>query len=597
MDTCELPQALEKQSTSDATKPPLLRAVNNHGNLRSRIREVSSRYKSPTRSTVPKRCPSPNTSWTSPTSTVSGPKRAVSAERKRSLGPLSPPSPCPSTPVQDTSSEMLLATKKIVGNKLPESLRPFAMRSLSFSFKSDIISVPMSKREKPVSNIPSDRALRPSSNIAHKQAELAASRKPTPERTSTPNKGKRSSDKSENSKPNDSIPACLVDQHQWPRRINGRASSTALKRNINLTDKISKTVFLSHSVKSEFYLRRLSSDGSSQPLQKVTSDLLMLRTCCDSCKVMFNGCSSDDSSTMTQSAFSSSPDKTLLMCAVARAQSLPTSGLHPPSPPVSRGISPARNKVGKPSSRGPSPVRARPSGPSRQPQSSTSVLSFIADIKKGNKAANHIEDVHHLRLLYNRHLQWRYANARSDAVLQSLKVKSEKILYSIWRTIAYMLDLATAKRIHLQQLRLIMKLYSILDSQLTCLDQWALVERDHANSLTLVIQDLQAGIIRIPVTGGARGDIETIKAAVCSVVDVMQAIGSSLCSIISQMEGRNSLVSQVADIAAQERAMLDECESLMSITTAFQVEEYSLRTQIFQSRQALGNGESSIFGF
>ncbi|XP_075490628.1 AUGMIN subunit 8-like [Primulina tabacum] len=597
MDTSELPQALEKQSTSDATKPPLIRAVNNHGNLRSRISEVTSRYKSPTRSTVSKRCPSPNTSWTSPTSTVSGPKRVVSAERKRSLGPLSPPSPCPSTPVQDTSSEMLLATKKIVGNKLPESLRPFAMRSLSISFKSDIISVPMSKREKPVSNIPSDRALRPSSNIAHKQAALAASRKPTPERTSTPNKGKRSSDKSENSKPNDSLPPCLVDQHQWPRRVNGRASSTALKRNINLTDKMSKTVFLSHSVKSESYPRRLSSDGTSKPLQKFTSDLLILRTCCDSCKVMLNGCSSDDSSTMTQSAFSSSPDKTLLMCAAARAQSLPTSGLRPPSPPVSRGISPARNKAGKPSSRGPSPVRARPSGPSRQPQSSTSVLSFISDIKKGNKAANHIEDVHQLRLLYNRHLQWRYANARSDAVLQSLKVKSEKILYSIWRTIAYILDLATAKRIHLQQLRRILKLYSILDSQLTCLDQWALVERDHANSLTLVIQDLQAGIIRIPVTGGARGDIETIKATVCSVVDVMQATGSSLCSIISQMEGMNSLVSQVADIAAQERTMLDECESLMSITAAFQVEEYSLRTQIFQSRQALGNGESSIFGY
>ncbi|XP_073151664.1 AUGMIN subunit 8-like isoform X2 [Henckelia pumila] len=597
MDVCELPQALEKQSPSDATKPPLIQAVNNYGTLRSRIREVSSRYKSPARSTGPKRCPSPNTSRISPTSTLSGPKRAVSAEKKRFLGALSPPSPSPSTPVQDTSSEMLLASKKIVGNKLPESLRPSAMRSLSVSFKSDIISVPMSKREKPVSNVPSDRALRPSSNIAHKQAELPASRKPTPERKSTPNKGKRSSDKSENSKPIDSLPACLVDQHRWPKRVNGRSISNALNGNISLTDKMSKTASLSHSIKAESYPRRLSLDGKSKPLQKFTSDLLMLRTCCDSGKVMLKGCSSDDSSIVTQSACSSLTDKTLLTYAAARAQSLPISGLRPPSPPVSRGISPARNKVGKPSSRGPSPARARPSSPSRQPQNSTSVLSFIADIKKGNKAANHIEDVHQLRLLYNRHLQWHYANARSDAVLHSLKVKAEKILYSLWRTIAYLLDSATAKRIRLQQLRLIWKLYSILDNQLTCLDLWALVERDHANSLTLVTQELQAGTIRIPVTGGAKGDIETIKAAVCSAVEVMQAMGSSLCSVLSQMEGMNSLVSQVTDIAAQERAMLDECESLMSITAAFQVQEYSLRTHISQSRQALGNGESTIFGF
>lgn len=597
MDVCELPQALEKQSISDATKPPLIQAFNNHGTLRSRIREVSSRYKSPARSTGLKRCPSPNTSRTGPTSTVSGPKSAVSAERKRSLGPLLPPSPSPSTPVQDTSSEMLLTLKKIVGNKLPESLRPSAMRSLSVSFKSNIISVPITKREKPASNVFSDRALRPSSNIAHKQADVPASRKSTPERKSTPNKGKRSSDKSENSKPIDSLPSCLVDHHQWPRRVNGKASSTASNRNINLTDKLTKTASLSHSIKVESYPRRLSLDRASKPLQKITSDLLMSRTCYDSGKVMSNGCSSGDSSVRTQSASSSSPDKTLLMYAASRAPSLPTSGLLLASPRVSRGISPATNKVGKPSSRGPSPARARPSSPSQQPQSSTSVLSFIADIKKGNKGANHIEDVHQLRLLYNRHLQWHYANSRSDAVLHSLKVKAEKILHSMWRTIAYLLDSATAKRTHLQQLRLILKLYSILDNQLTCLDLWALVERDHANSLNLVTRELQEGTIRIPVTGGARGDIETIKAAVCSAVDVMQAMGSSLCSVVSQMEGMISLVSQVADMAAQERAMLDECESLMSITAAFQVQEYSLRTHISQSRQALGNGESAIFGF
>ncbi|KZV34621.1 QWRF motif-containing protein 8 [Dorcoceras hygrometricum] len=566
MDVCELPESLEKQSISVATKPPSIQAVNNHGILRSRIGEVSSRYKSPASSTGPKLCPSPNTSRTAPTSTESCPKRAVSAERKRSLGPLSPPSPSPSTPVQDTSSEMLMASKWIAGKKFPGPSR--SMRSLSVSFKSDIISVPMSKREKPVSNVLSDRVLRPSSNIAHKQAELPASRKPTPERKGTPNKGRRSSDKSENSKPTDSLPASLVHQHRWPTRVNGRASSTAVNRDINLTDKMNKTASLSHSMKAELYPRRLSLDGT--PLQKFTNDLLMIRTCCDNGKVMLNGCLSDDSSMMIQSASSSAPDKTPVMYAAARTQYLPTPVLRSPSPPVSRGVSPARNKVGKPSSRGPSPARVRPSSPSRQPQTSTSVLSFIADIKKGNKAATHIEDVHQLRLLYNRHLQWQYANARSDAVLNSLKVKAEKILYNMWRTIASLLDSATAKRTHLQQLRLILKLYSILDNQLTCLDQWALVESGHANSLTLVTQELQAATIRIPVAGGARGDIGTIKAAVCSAVDVMQAMGSSLCSILSQMEGMNSLVSQVADIAAQERAMLADCESLMSIAAAFQ---------------------------
>lgn len=33
-----------------------------------------------------------------------------------------------------------------------------------------------------------------------------------------------------------------------------------------------------------------------------------------------------------------------------------------------------------------------------------------------------------------------------------------------------------------------------------------------------------------------QGDIEVVKAAVCSALDVMQAMGSSLCSVLSQVK-------------------------------------------------------------
>ncbi|KAI3446721.1 hypothetical protein Pfo_003386 [Paulownia fortunei] len=556
MDVCKSEQALEKQSTAETRRLPLVPAENKNGaTRRAQTREVSSRYRSPTPSaaTGPKRCPSPNGSRISSNSTVSAPKRATSAERKRPSRP-SPP-PTPSTPVQDTTAEMLLASRKIVGNRLPESLWPSTMRSLSVSFQSDTYSVSVSKREKTVSHMPSDRTLRPSSNVAHRQAEIPAARKPTPERKRSPLKGKNSADQSENSKPVDSSHPRLVDQHRWPNRTSGKVSAS-LNRSIDLADKSSKTSSLSRSGTGTSSLRRLSLDGTSKPLLKSTSDLLMQISRDESGKAVLNGCSVDDSSLQMQKpGSSSSSDRTQLVNAAARAV----------------GVSPSRAKPVNPSSRGPSPARVRPSSPSRQPQSSTSVLCFIADIKKGKKAANHIEDVHQLRLLYNRHLQWRYANARTGAALQYQKVKAEKMLYSVWTTIGDLWDSIMEKRIDLQQLRLKLKLYSLLNNQLTCLDEWASIERDHVNSLTWAIQDLQASTIRIPVTGGARGDIETVKAAVCSAVDVMQAMGSSLCSILSKVEGMNSLVSELADVAAQERAMLDECEYVLGSTAALQV--------------------------
>ncbi|XP_075509903.1 AUGMIN subunit 8-like isoform X2 [Primulina tabacum] len=546
MDVCES-EALQTQSTTETSRPPPVPSDNkNETTHLSRTREVSSRYRSPILSAAngPKRCPSPNASRTSPTSTVLAPKRAISAERKRPSRPSSPPSPTPSTPMQDTSAEMLLASKKVVGSRLPESLWPSTMRSLSVSFQSDTISVPTSRKEKPVSHTLTDRTLRPSSNITRKQAETTpASRKPAPERKSSPMKGKNY-DKSENSKPVDTLHTRLVDQHKWPSRIGGKVSSGTLNRSIDLTDRINRNSSLPHSGTGLTSLRRLSLDGASKPLQKSSSDLLMLLCSDDS----GNRCSIDASSLSKQKFGSSSlSDRTLLLNSATKVQSVTNPRSRPPSLSSSfRGVSPSRTKGTNPS-RAPSPSQARPSSPSRQPQSSASVLSFMVDVKKGKKAANHIEDVHQLRLLYNRHLQWRYANARTDAALHSQKVKAE----------------------------------------LTGLNEWASVERDHTNSLTSAIQDLQSCTNRIPVTGGAKGDIETVKAAVCSAVDVMQAMGSSLSSVLPKVEGMNHLVSELADIAAQERALLDEYESLMGSSAAFQVEEHSLRTHILQMKQKL----------
>lgn len=41
--------------------------------------------------------------------------------------------------------------------------------------------------------------------------------------------------------------------------------------------------------------------------------------------------------------------------------------------------------------------------------------------------------------------------------------------------------------------------------------------------------------------------------------------------VMIQVEGMNCLVSELADVAAQGRAMLDECESVLGSTAALQV--------------------------
>ncbi|KAL2936431.1 AUGMIN subunit 8 [Bienertia sinuspersici] len=556
LDGCiEALQELHKESAVDTTRRPLVRAEKSNGSTttttttttrRSRTREVSSRYKSPTHAnTNPRRCPSPgltrNVNSSMASSQLAAPKRAVSAERKR---PSTPPSPSrPSTPVSDTSAESQLSAKKMINSRLPEVLWPSTMRSLSVSFQSDSYSVPVKKeKEKPVTHALSDRTLKSSSNVAQKQAETAASpRKPTPERKRSPSKVKNSSHQSENSKPVDSSQSRLIDQHRWPSRTGGKLSSNFLTRSVDLTEKIGKiptsSVPSSNGTPS---LRRLSAEGIPRPLQKTSSDSSEQSEFDDHIGALGLRMKSVDDSLLRISArhkasVSSSSDKaTSPGAASVRSGSLPGSRLPSPSrTSISKGTpSPSKTRPSTPTqSRGTSPSRIRQSSPTRQSSSTTtSVLSFVADIKKGKKS-NQLEDAHQLRLLHNRHLQWRFANARAEAALYVQKITAE---------MAY-------------------------------LEDWALLERDHSYSLNGAIKDLEACTVRLPVTGGAKADIESLKAAMSSAVDMMQTMGSSICSVLSKVEGINGLVSELSELAGQERAMLNECDALLGSTSAMQV--------------------------
>ncbi|KAK7304838.1 hypothetical protein VNO77_42729 [Canavalia gladiata] len=606
MDVCESEQgASGKHKASETPRLPSILAEKNNAatTRRCRTREVSSRYKSPTPSSPsgPRRFPSPNlTRTTTPTASSSQPlpKRSLSAERKRPSTPPSPQPRRPSTPVNDSCIDGKLSSRRLSGSRLPDSLWPSTMRSLSVSFQSDTISIPVSKKEKPVASA-SDRTLRPASNVAYKQAETATIRKPTPERKRSPLKGKNASDQSENSKPVDSLPSRLIDQHRWPSRIGGKVSSSALNRSVDRAG----TRMLNISIPGTGFssLRRLSiSDESSKPLQKASGDAVRLLSVVGSGRIGSEMKSDEDCSPHElrpyKSVVTSPTDKAGFAVAGVRSLSLSAPGSRLPSPcrtsvpssPSSRGISPSRSRPSTAPSRGVSPSRIRPANSSVQSHDSISVLSFIADFKKGKKGTTYIEDAHQLRLVYNRYFQWRFANARAEAVLYIQNAIVEKTLYNVWITTLSLWESVIRKRINLQQLTLELKLNSVLNDQMTYLDDWAVLERDHIDALSGAVEDLEASTLRLPVTGGATTDIEVLKVAICQAVDVMQAMGSAICSLLSRVEGMNNLISEVAVIAAQEKTMLDECNMLLASVAAMQVEESSLRTHLMQIKQALG---------
>ncbi|XP_011028830.1 PREDICTED: QWRF motif-containing protein 2-like isoform X2 [Populus euphratica] len=171
-----------------------------------------------------------------------------------------------------------------------------------------------------------------------------------------------------------------------------------------------------------------------------------------------------------------------------------------------------------------------------------SILSFAADIRRGRIGENRIVEVHLLRILHNRMLQWRFVNARADYALSAQRLNVE-MLY---------------------------------------LEELALIDQDYSHSLSGAIEALQASTLRLPVVGGARADVQNLKDAICSAVDVMQAMASSICTLLSKVEEVNSLVVELEKASRKECNRLYQCKDLLSTIAALQVKECSLKSHILQ---------------
>ncbi|KAF3789828.1 QWRF motif-containing protein 2 [Nymphaea thermarum] len=633
-------------------RPPLVPSDKNSNGVASRkprTREVSSRYKSslpfssssssslattPTVPSLSRRCPSPSISRASP---LPDPKRAQSVERRRTSSPSRP-----TTPVHDSKLNNGLSDSKRFVGRSPESLWP-STRSLCVSFQADSFTLPITKRERPVSH-PTDRTLAPSANRQCDSPVLQ--RKATPERKRTPLRGKNA-DPSENSKPLDNSLSRKIDHHRWPGRSLVKGDS--LNRSVDLSDKTSKAAALlvqawgarsdaigrgfqqsvnegNFAMDRKRVVRRMSFDGTAEHEISRTLNLDNLHLansrhlqtdntshdvdpaspdCClrssDSSSGVdsvstgsdlnveehigdprnSNGRSSTTRGIVVPARFwqetnnriqrthprrYSTPERDSASGTLVGSQTVgrPKQLLsNPPersssNPRSSRTQSlpafPNRSLVTSSPSRGfisPSRVRSGTSPSTNtiasRTSNSSSILNFMVDVRRGKKGLNQLEDAHHLRLLHNRYLQWRFVNARADAALAIQHVAAE---------IPY-------------------------------LDEWALTEKEHSSSLSAAIEALEASTIRLPITDGAKADIEAVRDAIMSAAEVIQAMGSPVPSLLSKAEEMNDLISELADTTLQARALINKCRDLLSKIAAIQVEECSHRTHLLQLKRAI----------
>ncbi|CAI9760215.1 unnamed protein product [Fraxinus pennsylvanica] len=216
------------------------------------------------------------------------------------------------------------------------------------------------------------------------------------------------------------------------------------------------------------------------------------------------------------------------------------------------------------------------------PPHPSSCVRLGMDAKKGRKVSNHQEDVHSLKMLYNHYLQWRFANAKAEATVNTQKRETEIKLYSLGSKISDLRDEVKKKRSELGMLQGIKTLSMIVEAQMPYLDAWSALEEDSSTSLSGISNALLNSSQRVPVSGEVRVEVKDLQEALSSAVKVMKLIVSHVQRLMPKAEEVDTSISELARVVSGERALIEECGDLLSKKYTAQVKECSLRGALIQ---------------
>lgn len=442
-------------SPAKAKRPPLFEADNNNNGpaltRRPKSRDVNSRYLSSTlssSSSIATTMTSTSSSSSFNSTTTTSSSNSMCKPRRRF------PSPSPlvsstnlMTPVTTVSKRAQSAERRRPGTpRLGEMsnsanmLSSMPARSLSVSFQGESFAIPASKTPKPPPVVSSN-----------------GSRHVTPERRAvTPVR------KVGNPKP--------IDQQRWPGRLR---QGSFMTRSVDLTNE--NVRFSGSGTGSAVRALQKSMISKTEAIAN-KPEILEMNRIVDTYQSDNSDRAVSDAESVSSGSIRGATPRAIMVPARFRQETvnrLRRVRPEPVSPPLSKNsrlISGNRYLKDGPalSPRGssPSPVRGavRPASPNRSmltPSISSpsrgmasptrarggigstsnlgntpSILSFAAETRRRKVGDNALVDAHVLRLIHNKYLQWRFANARADAAMlvqrataQVMTTQNLKLLY------------------------------------------------------------------------------------------------------------------------------------------------------------------------
>ncbi|KAF3795224.1 QWRF motif-containing protein 7 [Nymphaea thermarum] len=213
----------------------------------------------------------------------------------------------------------------------------------------------------------------------------------------------------------------------------------------------------------------------------------------------------------------------------------------------------------------------------------SSVLSFF----RPRMAHSGQEDaMQQLRVLQTRLIQWRFVNAKAQAAIHARTRVSENQTRMEWLLISRLRNSITEKKMEVHRLTHDIKLDRLLDSQMRCLHEWEKMEKKNMEAVARTSRLLEAIVARVPIVGGAKGNVGSILRVMYVAMDIMEKIEAAIARFCIKTCLVGSVVVELVKITSQERSSINELMDLISTVASLEAQECSLRAHLIQASEA-----------
>ncbi|KAL9409422.1 hypothetical protein AB3S75_047754 [Citrus x aurantiifolia] len=196
------------------------------------------------------------------------------------------------------------------------------------------------------------------------------------------------------------------------------------------------------------------------------------------------------------------------------------------------------------------------------------------------------EEYNRFRVLHNRLLQYRLANARAEAAAASLKTAAEGKIFGVWLRVLKMRNLILEKKIEVQKFQHEIKLCQIVNPQIRLLNDWAKLEGKNIEAVGRVTRKLSALCVKIPCDDDVQADVKSIYEAMSTASQVMNGIEATITKfLLSQGERILYMLTELVSTVMLQEECLEELDTIVASVSPLTEREKYLRAHLIQAAE------------